>query len=73
VSRDVKAAEDSDRERAVNAYESELGAKEEESTAVAATHPVANPVEDDDTGIVPTQATLATDSDESAGAAKTRE
>lgn len=73
MSRDQEAATDSDRERAVNAYESELGTKEEESTAVAATHPVPNPVEDDDTGIVPDQATLAKGSDETAEGAKTRE
>ncbi len=46
-------SEGSDRERAVDAYEKELGTTVANQESVATVRPAENPVEDNDTGIAP--------------------
>jgi hypothetical protein len=61
VSTNADAVQGSDRERAVDAHESELGIHKDEDTPVSPTPPVENPVEDEETGISPDAHTVAGD------------
>lgn len=49
----AQGAKASDRERAVDAFEQELGPTDEKAEPVVPSPPVENPVEDEDTGIAP--------------------